>query len=93
MIPEWLHALSIAYLLFGGLCATVIAFDVARRPQHMWIMNVVWPVTALFGTAWIAALPGRRRYSRLSQSSNPAAECAFGSLCPACLKLQKANPI
>jgi Domain of unknown function (DUF4396) len=24
-----------------------------RAPQHMWIMNVVWPVTALFGSAWI----------------------------------------
>lgn len=24
-----------------------------RHPQHMWIMNVVWPVTALFGTVWI----------------------------------------
>lgn len=53
MIPTWLHALSIVYLLFGALCATIIAADIARQPQHMWIMNVVWPVTALFGTAWI----------------------------------------
>jgi hypothetical protein len=35
------------------VCAVVIAIDVARHRQHMWIMNVVWPVTALFGTAWI----------------------------------------
>ncbi len=53
MVPEWLHDLSIAYLLFGTVCATVIAGDEVRNPQHMWIMNVVWPVTALFGTAWI----------------------------------------
>lgn len=53
MIPAWLHDLSIAYLLLGALCAAVIAVDSARHPQHMWIMNVVWPVTALFGTAWI----------------------------------------
>jgi hypothetical protein len=53
MIPAWLHNLSIAYLLLGGVCAVVIAIDVARHPQHMWIMNVVWPVTALFGTVWI----------------------------------------
>jgi hypothetical protein len=25
MIPIWLHALSIAYLLLGALCATAIA--------------------------------------------------------------------
>jgi len=53
MIPTWLHGLSIAYLLLGALCAVVIAIDVARHKQHMWIMNVVWPVTALFGTGWI----------------------------------------
>jgi hypothetical protein len=53
MIPQWLHLLSIAYLLFGALCASVITFDLVRHSQHMWIMNVVWPVTALFGTVWI----------------------------------------
>lgn len=26
----------------------VIAFDEIRHPQKMWIMNVVWPVTALY---------------------------------------------
>ena len=53
MIPDWLHDLSVAYLLLGAVSAIVIAIDVARHPQHMWIMNVVWPVTALFGTAWV----------------------------------------
>jgi hypothetical protein len=53
MIPSWLHDLAIAYLLFGALSAVVIAVDVIRHRQHMWIMDVVWPVTALFGTAWI----------------------------------------
>lgn len=50
MIPTWLHDLSIAYLALGGLCAAVLAADLVVYPQHMWIMNVVWPVTALFGT-------------------------------------------
>jgi hypothetical protein len=50
MVPDWLHDLSIAYLLLGAICAAVIAYDELRHPQHMWIMNVVWPVTALFGT-------------------------------------------
>jgi len=53
MIPVWLHMLSVAFLVLGALCAAVIAVDLVRHPQHMWIMNVVWPVTALFGTAWI----------------------------------------
>lgn len=53
MIPDWLHYLSIAYLLFGAACALVIAYDELRHPQHMWIMNLVWPLTALFGTGWI----------------------------------------
>jgi hypothetical protein len=39
--------------LFGGVCALLIALDLVRHPQQMWIMNVVWPVTALFGSAWI----------------------------------------
>jgi len=53
MIPAWLHSLSIAVLLLGLVCAVVIAADLVRHKQHMWIMNVVWPVTALFGTVWI----------------------------------------
>jgi branched-subunit amino acid transport protein len=53
MIPAWLDLLSIAFLVFGGLCAAIIAIDLVRDPQHMWIMDVVWPVTALFGTGWV----------------------------------------
>jgi len=53
MIPGWLHDLSLAYLLLGAFSAAVIARDLLRHPQRMWIMNVVWPVTALFGTLWI----------------------------------------
>lgn len=53
MIPDWMHYLSIAYLLLGALSAVIISFDLIRHPQHMWIMNIVWPVTALFGTVGI----------------------------------------
>ncbi|HEX4534765.1 MAG TPA: DUF4396 domain-containing protein [Rhizomicrobium sp.] len=51
MVPAWLHILSIVALLAGALCASVIAWDEFRHPQHMWIMNLVWPLVALFGTA------------------------------------------
>lgn len=54
MIPTWLHVLSIAALSLGFICAAIIAVDEVRRPQHMWIMNVVWPLTALFGAfVWL----------------------------------------
>jgi Domain of unknown function (DUF4396) len=53
MVPVWLHSLSLAYLAFAAVCAVIIAWDLARRPQHMWIMNLVWPITALFGSVWI----------------------------------------
>ena len=64
MIPSWLHLLSIVALLLGLACAAFIAVDEVRHPQHMWIMNVVWPVTALFGT--LAVLWCYLRYGRLS---------------------------
>ena len=49
MIPAWLHILSVTALLLGLGCALVIAADLMRHPQHMAIMNAVWPITALFG--------------------------------------------
>jgi hypothetical protein len=62
MIPSWLHGLSIAFLVLGAACALVLAVDVIRHPQRMEIMDVVWPVTALFGTgatAWMYFRYGR----------------------------------
>ncbi|WP_245696045.1 DUF4396 domain-containing protein [Alloyangia pacifica] len=48
-MPLALHLAALASLLVAAVCAGLIAYDVARRPQHMWIMNVAWPVCALFG--------------------------------------------
>lgn len=62
MIPGWLHGLSIAFLVLGAACALIVAIDVIRHPQRMTIMDVVWPVTALFGalgTAWMYFRYGR----------------------------------
>ncbi|WP_022723067.1 DUF4396 domain-containing protein [Rhodopseudomonas sp. B29] len=64
MIPSWLHILSIVSLALAVLCAAIIAIDEARHPQRMWIMNAVWPLTALFGSVlWTW---GYFRYGRLS---------------------------
>lgn len=53
--PDWLHALAVASLTLGAVCAITIALDEVRRPQKMWIMDIVWPVTALFGSVvWLA---------------------------------------
>lgn len=53
--PPGLHALAIASLAIAVTCAVVIALDELRRPQHMGIMNLVWPLTALFGSVlWLA---------------------------------------
>lgn len=47
-MPEWLHLLAIASLVTAGVCACVLAIDLIGHPQKMWIMNVVWPITALY---------------------------------------------
>jgi hypothetical protein len=43
-----LTLISWASLGIAFICAIVIAIDEIRHPQKMWIMNVVWPVTALY---------------------------------------------
>lgn len=62
--PPWLHGLAILSLAVAATCAIIIALDEVRRPQKMWIMNLVWPLAALFGSLlWLAAYYawGRRR--------------------------------
>jgi hypothetical protein len=67
MIPQWLHILSIISLVIGFVSALVIAIDEIRDPQHIWIMNIVWPVTALF--AGPISLWGYFAYGRLASKS------------------------
>ncbi|MCT8266148.1 DUF4396 domain-containing protein [Afifella sp. JA880] len=64
MVPAWLHILAIASLLLGFVCALVIAVDERRHPQHMWIMNIVWPALALFAS--LIALWAYFTYGRLA---------------------------
>jgi hypothetical protein len=76
LIPVWLHVLSIVCLALGLACAIVIVADEWRHPQHMWIMNVVWPVSALFGTvAWLWAY---FRFGRLSTKEHVKAAKSTG---------------
>jgi hypothetical protein len=71
MIPIWLHNLSIGFLALGIGCAAIIAIDEWFHPQRMWIMNLVWPLTALFGT--VLWLWGYFRFGRLSARNDIAA--------------------
>ena len=48
-MPEWLRILSIVSLVVAGISAIIIAIDLARgSAQKMWIMDLVWPITALW---------------------------------------------
>jgi hypothetical protein len=80
MIPDWLHVLAIASLALAALCALVILGDVRRHPQHMWIMNVVWPVTALYGS--VLALWAYFTYGRLAMDEKAQAAMERGEEMP-----------
>ena len=77
MIPFWLHVLSICALALGFVCASILAIDLTRHPQHMWIMNVVWPVTGLY--AGPLALWGYFAYGRRVIHGHDAAHGAHAS--------------
>jgi len=64
LLPEWMHIIASISLLAGVLCAVGIAIDVRRHPQHMKIMNYVWPICALFGH--VLVVPFYARYGRLA---------------------------
>ncbi len=64
-MPGWLLVLAWVSLGAATLCALAIALDIAAGyRQHMWIMNAVWPVTALY--AGPLALLAYYRVGRLS---------------------------
>jgi Domain of unknown function (DUF4396) len=49
--------LAILSLALGLICAVWIVVDEVHHPQHTWIMNLVWPITALY-----ASVPGLAFY-------------------------------
>lgn len=63
-----LHVVSLIWLLLAAVSAALIAADVIRRPQHMWIMNVVWPMTALY--AAVAALWAYAAFGRAGKAQH-----------------------
>jgi len=52
-VPLWLHTLSIVSLVVAGVCTLIIAIDLlSGHRQNMWIMDLVWPITALWAGPW-----------------------------------------
>lgn len=64
-MPTWLIVLAWISLALGFVSAAAIALDLMRgHRQHMWIMNMVWPITALY--AGPLAVWGYFKVGRLS---------------------------
>jgi hypothetical protein len=89
MFPAWFHELSTAILLLGAACALLIAIDVTTHPQRMRIMNIVWPVTALFGG--VIVVWAYYRYGRLATRQAMQGAKAHGDEMPS--KSQTPFPI
>ncbi|WP_228547574.1 hypothetical protein [Filobacillus milosensis] len=43
-----LQTISIIALIIGVFSSIIIAIDVYRHPQHMKVMNYVWPINGWF---------------------------------------------
>jgi hypothetical protein len=46
--PEWLHLLAWISIAVCLACALGLAIHTVLRPQKMWIMGLVWPITGLY---------------------------------------------
>ncbi|PZE32874.1 DUF4396 domain-containing protein [Curtobacterium sp. MCSS17_006] len=52
--PPLLTAVCVVLLAVAIACTLIVAADLFRRPQHMAVMNAVWPLTMLFGSVvWL----------------------------------------
>jgi hypothetical protein len=86
MPPTWLTVLAWAALAVAFLAAAAIAYDIFGRGyrQKMWIMEVVWPVTALYAGpfAWLAyrrwGRPGSRDYGEPVSVGIGVSHCGAG---------------
>ena len=81
---EWLDALACASLAVAGICALLIVVNAATgRRQRMWIMNLVWPLTALYAgplALWAYWRVGRKPAEKpfWQQAALGATHCGSG---------------
>ena len=88
-MPTWLHWLAIISLIGSFLLAITIATHVSHHRQHTAIMNVVWPVSALYGGVfvfWFYARHGRAHsqapfpVSVVTGTTHCGAGCTLGDI-------------
>lgn len=48
LVPLWLEAVAWAWIAICLACSVFILLRTIRTPQKMWIMDVVWPIAALY---------------------------------------------
>jgi hypothetical protein len=75
MAPVWLTVIAWVYLSVCACCAGIISYDIVfnRRRQPMGVMNVVFPITALYLGPLALAL-----YWRFGRVAAPAAMAPLG---------------
>lgn len=88
--PTALSAVCAGLLIVAIACALFVAVDVVRRPPHMRVMAIVWPLTMLFGSVvWLvfylrrgrAGSPDHGRWAGTAiDTSHCGAGCALGDL-------------
>ena len=63
MYPDWLNILAVVSLVVAGFSFLWILIDIfSGHHQHMWIMDVVWPITGLYAgplAVWVYYKVGR----------------------------------
>jgi hypothetical protein len=78
-MPEWLRMAAAASLIIGGVSSLIMVLDLARpiNRQHMWIMNLVWPITGLYAgplALWAYYLVGRLSTRKAMQEAKKRGE-------------------
>lgn len=82
-MSAWLTVLAELSLAMALLCAAIIAIDIARGyRQHMAIMNLVWPITALYAgplALWAYIRVGRLKSHPVMQAAKARGESTPGT--------------
>lgn len=66
--------LSIFFILLGIFCALLITIDILRHPQEMAVMNLVWPINALWAgpfCVWAYFTLGKHRKMSMPDMNMP----------------------
>ncbi|MGA7157378.1 MAG: DUF4396 domain-containing protein [Acidobacteriaceae bacterium] len=75
-----LHTIAWLSLSVAACSALVIALDELSHPRPMWIMNIVWPVTALYFSVF--AIPFYVRFGRRKEKSAASPTHSHGEAPP-----------